>query len=44
VLGSVTLAVARKASIPLFIVPTTVVARTQDGDPKDAEVKAGSQA
>jgi nucleotide-binding universal stress UspA family protein len=44
VLGSVTLAVARKANIPLFIVPTTVVARMPDGDPKDTEAKAGSQA
>ena len=44
VLGSVTLSVARRASIPLFIVPTTVIARAQDGDSKDAEANASSQA
>lgn len=41
VLGSVTLAVARKASIPLLIAPTTVLARNEDNDHRVTETKAG---
>lgn len=42
VLGSVTLAVARKAKIPLFIMPSTTGEQTQSQDHRSVPVKAGS--
>jgi nucleotide-binding universal stress UspA family protein len=43
VMGSVTLAVARKTAIPLLIVPTAVPARIQVRKPEGAVVEAGLQ-
>lgn len=44
VLGSVTLAVARKSRIPLLIVPAAVAEHAKGGESKSTAVKAGAQA